>query len=284
MQTRRFGRTNHPTSVLVYGAAALGEVSQEVADASLAQALDAGINHFDTAASYGHAERVMGPTVESHRGAMFLGTKSTERTHEAAWAQINRSLELLHTDHVDLLQVHAVCNFDDLEQVFAPGGCLSAFQRAKDEGLTRFLGITGHTELAPSVHTEALRRFDFDSVLCPMNHQLNADPAYHDDFAALLELVTERDLGLRTIKAIARRPWDDNQRRYATWYEPFDDPELIRAAISWVLATYPQISGLATAGETKLLEHAIAAVEHPMELAQADELLSAVEDYRSIFV
>ncbi len=284
MQTRRFGRTGHHSSVLIYGAAALGEVSQQVADDSLNQALAAGINHFDTAASYGHAEQVMGPFVAAHRSEIFLATKSEERRAEAAWAQINRSLELLNTDQVDLLQVHAVNDQHELDQVFAPGGAIEAFQRAKDEGLTRFVGITGHTEAAPSVHTEGLRRFDFDSVLCPMNHQLNSGSQYHDDFGLLLELIGERDLGLRTIKAIARRPWDEQERRYATWYEPFDDPELIRAAISWVLGSYPQITGIATAGETTLLNLAIAAVADPMPVDQADQLLSAVEDYRSIFV
>lgn len=284
MHTRRFGRTGHPTSVLVYGAASLGEVSQEVADESLSQALDAGVNHFDTAASYGHSEQVMGPFVAEHRADIFLATKSTERTEEAAWAQINRSLELLRTDQVDLLQVHAVNDDAELAKVFAPGGPLPAFERAKAEGMTRFIGITGHTEQAPRVHTEALRRFDFDSVLCPMNHQLNSIPQYREDFGRLLEVVEQRDLGLRTIKAIARRPWDESEHRYATWYEPFDDPELIRAAICWVLETYPRINGIATAGETRLLGMAIAAVTDPMQVGEADDLLRQVQDYRNIFV
>ncbi len=155
MEQRRLGRIGHGTSVLVYGAAALGEVAQDVADASLQQALDAGINHLDTAASYGHAEEVMGPTVARVRDQVFLATKSTERRAEDAWRELNRSLELLRTDHIDLWQVHAVCSLAELDQVFAPGGAIEAFVRAKEEGITRWIGITGHTYTTP----DSLRAF-----------------------------------------------------------------------------------------------------------------------------
>lgn len=284
METRRFGRTGHQSSVLVYGAAGLGGVTQEVADASLKQALDAGINHWDTAASYGHAEEVMGPSVEAVRDRVFLATKSGLRTADAAWAQINRSLELLHTDQVDLLQVHGVCDLAELDTVFAPGGAIEAFARAKDEGLTRFVGITGHTEQAPVVHAEALRRFDFDSVLTPLNYHLyTADQQFAEDFDALCALVGERDVALRTIKAIAWRPWGGD-RELATWYRPFTDPEDIRAAISWVLESFPLITGLATAGETTLLQHAIAAEAHRMPLDEAAARLAKVQNYETIFV
>ncbi|WP_203566578.1 aldo/keto reductase [Aestuariimicrobium ganziense] len=284
MELRRFGRTNHQTSVLVYGAAGLGGVSQQVADESLALAMDAGINHYDTAASYGHAEQVMGDFVARTRADIFLATKTTERTEEAAWAEITRSMELLKTDHVDLLQVHAVCNDDDLEKVFAKGGPIAAFERARDEGLTRWIGITGHTEAAPRVHAEALRRFDFDSVLCPMNYQLHQDPVFADGWNELLELVEQRDVGLRTIKAIARRPWLEDDHRYATWYEPFDDQTHVTAAVSWVLGSFPQIAGLATAGESTLLPLAYQAEQNRMSVDEAAEVLAAVDDYRTIFV
>lgn len=283
METRTFGRTGHQSSVLVYGAAGLGGVDQQTADDSLARAFLAGINHYDTAASYGHAEKVMGPSVPGMRHDIFLATKTTERSYEAAWREINRSLELLQTDHVDLLQVHAVCNPDDLEKVFADGGPLRAFERAREEGMTNYLGITGHTELAPSTHLEALRRFDFDSVLCPLNHQLYSTAQYRDDFDALSEVIVERNLGLRVIKAIARRPWQGDDHRFATWYEPFDDIEHITAAISWVLGKFPQVTGLATAGETTLLPLAIQAEANRIGVDEADELLKSVEDYRSIF-
>ena len=284
MDQRRLGRIGHPTSVLVYGAAALGEVTQDVADASLRQALDAGINHLDTAASYGHAELVMGPTVERVRDQVFLATKSTERRAEDAWRELNRSLELLRTDHIDLWQVHAVCSLAELEEVFAPGGAIEAFVRAKDEGIASWIGITGHTEQAPVVHAEALRRHDFDSVLTPVNYHLyTADAEFRANFDVLYALVQERDVALRTIKAIARKPWV-GEHRLATWYEPFTEAEDIRAALSWVLGTFPGIAGLATAGETTLLGKAIAAEADRMDVAAAAAHLARVTDYQTIFV
>ncbi len=284
MEKRRLGRIGHETSVLVYGAAALGDVTQDVADASIAQALAAGINHLDTAASYGDAELRMGPSVPAIRDRVFLATKSTERRAEDAWRQLNRSLELLNTDHIDLWQVHAVCDLEELDKVFAPGGAIEAFVRAKDEGIVSWVGITGHTEAAPVVHAEALRRHDFDSVLTPMNYHLyTADAEFHDNFDVLYGLVQDRDVALRTIKAIARKPWIGDHQ-YATWYEPFTDAEDIRAAISWVLSTFPYIAGLATAGETTLLGKAIEAEANRMDLDEATARLAAIHDYASIFV
>jgi len=284
MEKRRLGRIGHETSVLVYGAAALGDVTQETADASLAQALDAGINHLDTAASYGEAELRMGPTVERVRDQVFLATKSTERRAEDAWRELNRSLELLHTDHIDLWQIHGVCDMDELDKVFAPGGAIEAFVRAKEEGIVSWVGITGHTEQAPVVHAEALRRHDFDSVLTPVNYHLyTADATFRANFDTLYGMIQDRDVALRTIKAIARRPWTGD-RQLATWYEPFTEPEDIRAAISWVLGTFQYIAGLATAGETTLLDKAIAAEANRMELAEASAHLALSGDYTTIFV
>ena len=284
METRRLGRIGHDTSVLVYGAAALGAVSQGVADASLAEALAAGINHLDTAASYGDAEERMGPTVARVRDEVFLATKSTERRAEDAWRELNRSLELLRTDHIDLWQVHAVCDLPELDRVFEPGGAIEAFVRAKDEGIVSWVGITGHTEAAPVVHAEALRRHDFDSVLTPLNYHLyTADARFRDDFDALYQLIGDRDVALRTIKAIAHKPWV-GAARFATWYEPFTDPEDIRAALSWVLGSFPGVAGLATAGETTLLAKAIAAEADRMDVTEAAERLARIGDYASIFV
>jgi aryl-alcohol dehydrogenase-like predicted oxidoreductase len=284
MEQRRLGRIGHETSVLVYGAAALGEVTQEVADASLEQALAAGINHLDTAASYGRAEERMGPTVQRVRDQVFLATKSGERRAEDAWRELNRSLELLRTDHIDLWQVHAVCDLPELDKVFAPGGAIEAFVRAKEEGIVSWIGITGHTEQAPVVHAEALRRHDFDSVLTPVNYHLyTADDEFRANFDTLYELVQDRDVALRTIKAIARRPWVGDHQ-LATWYEPFTEPEDIRAAISWVLGSFPAIAGLATAGETTLLGKAIAAEADRMDLAEAAEHLARIGGYETIFV
>jgi len=284
MEKRRLGRTGHQTSVLVYGAAALWDCSQEAADALLHQALDAGINHFDTAASYGMSEKLMGPFISDVRNDAFLTTKSTERRAEDAWAELNRSLELLRTDHVDLWQIHAVCDMAMLDEAFAPGGVVEAMQRAKDEGLAMWIGITGHTEQAPVAHAEALRRFDFDSVLTPLNYHLyTADAEFRANFDTLYQMTQDRDVALRTIKAIAYKPWDGDQK-LNTWYEPFTEPEDIRAAISWVLGTFPGIAGLATAGEMTLLGKAIAAEANRMDVADAATHLAAIADYKTIFV
>ena len=284
MEKRRLGRIGHETSVLVYGAAALGDVTQQVADSSLEQALGAGINHLDTAASYGDAEERMGPTVERIRDQVFLATKSTERRAEDAWRELNRSLELLHTDHLDLWQIHAVCDLPELDKVFASGGAIEVFVRAKDEGIVSWVGITGHTEQAPVVHAEAVRRHDFDAVLTPVNYQLyTADDNFRANFDILYDLLQDRDVALRTIKAIARKPWVGDHQ-LATWYEPFTDAEDIRAAMSWVLGSFPYIAGLATAGETTLLDKAIAAEADRMDVAEAAARLTLIDDYRTIFV
>lgn len=284
METRRLGRIGHQSSVLIFGGAALGESSQAVADAAIQQALDAGINHFDTAASYGGSEDRLGPWMAAIRGRIFLASKVEARSYDDAWASINRSLERLRTDHLDLLQLHAVSDVSTLDAVTAADGALRAAIRARDEGLTRHLGITGHTHAAPSVHLEGLRRFDFDSVLTPWNHQLARNPAFHADFDALVAEVTARDVALMTIKAIARRNWHEGEKEYSTWYRPFDRQLEITAAIAWVLR-HPFITGIATAGDTRLLPLAIQAEKERegMTIDRIDAVLGSVPDYASLF-
>ncbi len=288
MEYRRLGRLGHQSSVLIFGAASLGEVDQATADASIQQALAAGINHFDTAASYGHAEERMGATMPSHRDRIFLATKVEERAYDQAWASINRSLERLQTDRVDLLQLHNVSTWETLDRVTAPHGALKAAIRARDEGLTTGLGITGHTHDAPAIHLEGLRRFDFDTVLTPLNNRLWRIPGYADAFSALASEVRACDRGLMTIKMIARRPWPDPaDRRYHTWYEPFDDQPNITAAIAWLLNGHPEVTGLATAGETTLLAQVIRAEQERAAVSVEDaaarlEALDAA-DYASPF-
>lgn len=252
MEQRRLGRIGHSSSVLIYGAAALGEVTQDVADASIQQALDAGINHFDTAASYGEAELRLGPWMPRIRGDIFLATKTGERGVDAAWAQINASLERLQTDHVDLIQLHSVGNLERLDLVTAADGALHAAVRARDEGLASWIGITGHSHDAPATHLEALRRFDFDSVLSPINWVLSQDAAYLAGYEALVAEIQRRDAALMTIKTVSRRNWPTDDKPYTTWYEPFDDPEMIDAAVAWALS-HPEITGIPTASDVRLL-------------------------------
>ena len=286
MQQRRLGRLGHQSSVLIYGAAALAEVDQPTADASIQLALDAGINHFDVAASYGDAELRLGPWMPDLRDRVFLATKTGLRDREAAWAQINRSLERLQTDHVDLIQVHAVGDTEDLDQVTGPGGALEAVVRAREEGLAGAVGITGHGHQAPATHLEALQRFPFDTVLTPLNWVLAQDLAYLADYRALVAEVQAQDAGLMIIKTVSRRNWPEpDEHGYATWYEPFDDQERIGAAVAWVLA-HPEVTGIATPGDVRLLPLLVEAERRLGEtsLAEAEAVLGRAPDYSSPFI
>jgi len=287
METRRLGRLQHHSSVLIYGAASLGGVDQDRADASIQEALDAGINHFDVAADYGDAELRLGPRMPEIRDRIFLATKTGRRTYDEAWTEINRSLERLQTDHLDLIQMHAVCDLENLDLVTGKGGSLEAAVRAKEEGMVSAIGITGHTDEAPSVHREGLRRFDFDSVLTPLNYKLSTDPKYADDYAALVEAVQASDAALMTIKMISRRNWRDGEKKtYDTWYRPFDEQRYVTAATAWLLNGHPEITGLATAGETRLLQQMVQAEKERAGLSPADAaaILDEVQDYESPFV
>ena len=288
METRRLGRLEHRSSVLIYGAASLSEVDQDTADASVSEALEAGINHVDVAADYGDAELRLGSMMSGIRDRIFLATKTGLRTEEEAWAQINASLERLRTDRVDLLQLHAVNDRAELDLVTGENGSLQAAIRAKEEGLVGAIGLTGHTHRAPTVQTEGLRRFPFDSILTPLNRKLVQVPGYADDYAALVAAVQEADAALMTIKMIARRPWPTPERRYSTWYEPFDEQRHVTAAIAWLLGAHPEVTGLATAGETRLLRQVITAEQERADLSveDAEAVLDGLSenDYSTPFV
>lgn len=285
MEKRRLGRLEHQSSVLIYGAAALGEVTQDVADRSVQEALDGGINHFDVAAGYGEAEVRLGALMSDLRDGIFLATKTGEREREAAWAQINASLERLQTDHVDLLQLHAVGDLDDLDRATGSGGALESAIRAQEEGLIGAIGITGHTHQAPATHLEALRRFPFATVLTPLNPVLWRDEQYRSDYEALSAEIKRQDAGLMTIKTVSRRNWvdADGDNRYTTWYEPYDDQTRITAAVSWVLA-HSEVTGLATAGDVKLLQYLLVAERDRVSMAEAEDRLAVDEEYSSPFI
>ena len=286
MQQRRLGRLGHQSSVLIYGAAALAEVDQDTADASVRLALEAGINHFDVAASYGDAELRLGPWMPRIRDRVFLATKTGLRGRDQAWAQINRSLERLQTDHVDLIQVHAVGDPEELDLVTRPGGSLEAVVRAREEGLAGAVGITGHGHDAPATHLEALARYPFDTVLSPLNWVLAQDPAYLAAYQALAAEVQAQDVGLMIIKSAARRNWPEPvEHGYGTWYEPFDDQERISAAVAWVLS-HPEVTGIATPGDVRLLPLLIEAERRLPDTTpeQAAAALARAGDYSSPFI
>lgn len=284
METRRLGRLEHRSSVLIYGAAALGEVTQDVADASIQEALDGGINHFDVAADYGDAELRLGPWMGEIRDQVFLATKTGLRDRESAWRQINESLERLQTDRVDLLQLHAVGDLAELDRATGPDGALDAAVRAQEEGLVGAVGITGHGHEAPATHLEALRRHPFATVLTPLNPVLGRNPSYAADYRALVEEARRQDVGLMTIKTVSRRLWPElSDHAYATWYEPYDTQARVTAAVSWVLA-HDEVTGIPTAGDVRLLGMLLEAERHRIPAEEAERLLADDPAYASPFV
>lgn len=284
MEKRRLGRLEHQSSVLIYGAAALGEVSQDVADRSIQQALDGGINHFDVAADYGEAELRLGPWMPEIRDRVFLATKTGLRDQESAWRQINDSLRRLQTDRVDLLQLHAIGDLGELDRATGPDGALEAAVRAQEEGLVGAIGITGHGHEAPATHREALHRHPFATVLTPLNPVLWRDEAYRAAYQALVEEVRRQDAGLMTIKTASRRNWTDGEvHPYATWYEPYDDQARISAAVSWVLS-HDEVTGIPTAGDVRLLGMLLEAERNRVSPAEAERQLAEDADYSSPFI
>jgi aryl-alcohol dehydrogenase-like predicted oxidoreductase len=270
--------------VLIYGAAALSDVSQDVADASIQEALDGGINHFDVAASYGDAELRLGPWMSQIRDRIFLATKTGRRDRESAWREINASLERLQTDTVDLLQLHAIGDFGELDLATGPDGALEAAVRALDEGLVGAVGVTGHGSKAAQTHLEALRRYPFATVLTPLNPVLWRDDTYRAAYLALVDETRRQDAGLMTIKAVSRRNWPAGaDQPYTTWYEPYDDQARITAAVSWVLA-HDEVTGIPTAGDVRLLGMLLSAERNRIDPAEAERQLAGDDDYSSPFI
>jgi aryl-alcohol dehydrogenase-like predicted oxidoreductase len=285
MQERRLGRLGHMSSVLIFGGAALAAVSQDEADRSIEAALAAGINHFDTAADYGESEVRLGMWMPRIREQIFLATKTGDRAAGAAYDSIQRSLDRLRTDRVDLIQLHAVGTIDELDTVTGSGGALEGAVRARDEGLADAIGITGHGPGVAAVHLEACRRFAFDTVLTPYNFVLARDPIFRQHFDALIEFTTAQQIGVMAIKSIARNNWRaGGPRPYDTWYEPLDRQSWIDAAVAFALARR-EITGLATAGDTRLLPLMIEAERRRETDDQSPDRtdLAAVPDTGSLF-
>jgi aryl-alcohol dehydrogenase-like predicted oxidoreductase len=286
METRRLGRIGHMSSVLLFGGASLSEVSEDEADRSIRQALDAGINHFDTAAGYGDSELHLGRWMPEIRDRIFLATKTGHRAADEAYDSIRRSLERLRVDSVDLVQLHAIGDLDDLATATGPGGAVEGAVRARDEGLVGAIGITGHGMRAPAVHLEALRRFPFDTVITPFNYRLAREPAYLQDFDALASETRALDVGLMVIKVAARNLWRrEGKRPYATWYEPLDAQELIDATVAFALAR-PEITGICTAGDVHLLPLFVEAERRrgTITVAEAEAAMAGVSELEPPFV
>ncbi len=283
MQKRRFGRSGHMSTVIIFGAFAVGQMNQREADAVMEKVLEHGVNHIDVAPSYHDAELRLGPWLEKHRDRFFLGCKTQLRDREAAWDELHRSRERLRVDRFDLFQLHAVTTMEELEQCFAPGGSMEAVLAARDEGLTQYVGITGHGLQAPAVQLAALERFDFDSLLFTLNFKLWADQAYRRDAAALMEVAAERDIGTMVIKTWERGPWGDRVQCYHTWYEPFEDADMVERALRFNLSQ--PVTGVISAGDARLLPMILDAAGRfePMDQAEQAELLATAGNYQPLF-
>jgi aryl-alcohol dehydrogenase-like predicted oxidoreductase len=276
IEQRPFGRTGHMSSAVIFGAAALGKVDQATADRVLDLLLEYGVNHIDVAASYGDAEVRIGPWMDRYRDKFFLATKTGKRDYAGARDEIQRSLDRLRTDHVDLIQLHALIHPDEWEQALSPGGALDAALAAREAGLVRFLGITGHGWNVASMHRRALERFAFDSVLLPWNWHCAQHATYAADFEKTLALCEQSGVAVQTIKAIARGPWAASaQRDHATWYQPLENEDDIRMAVQWVLAR-PGIF-LNSVGDVELLPAVLRAADRPA-IAADDAVMARLSE------
>jgi aryl-alcohol dehydrogenase-like predicted oxidoreductase len=235
MESAAFGRTGHDSSRVIFGAAALGSMRQERADQVLETLLEFGVNHIDTAASYGDSELRVAPWMAAHRKRFFLATKTGERSGDGARAGLERSLTRLGVDSVDLIQLHNLVEPDEWDAAHGPGGAVEALSRARDEGLTRFIGVTGHGLRIAGMHLRSLERFDFDSVLLPYNYTVLSDSGYRADVDALRELCQQRGVAVQTIKSIARRRWPEGAGPRFSWYEPLADGDALVRAVRYVL-------------------------------------------------
>lgn len=284
LPTAPFGRTGHRSTRVIFGAAALGGMSQGRADATLDAVAGWGINHIDTAASYGASEDRLQPWLATHRGDVFLATKTGARTGDAARAELERSLTRMGVDHVDLVQLHNLVEPDEWDVAHGPRGAVAALARARDEGLTRHIGVTGHGLRIPGMHVRSLERFPFASVLFPYNHSLLADPTYRGDVDALLERCAADEVAAQTIKAVARRRWPaDHEGPRFSWYQPLDDAGALARAVRYVLSDERVF--LNTTSDARLLPAIVDAASGPLACPTDDELAAdeAANDIAPIF-
>ncbi|MCB9134743.1 MAG: aldo/keto reductase [Anaerolineales bacterium] len=283
MQTRRFGRTGHLSTVAIFGAAAFWNITQEDADRVIEQVIAAGVNHIDVAPSYGMAEERIGPWMPQIREQFFLGCKTMERTKEGAWREMHESLARLQVSSFDLYQMHAVTSFEELDKAMAPGGAIEAMIQARDQGLTKYIGITGHGIDSPAVFREALRRFDFDSVLFPINFVQYGIPYFRENAEALVAECRQKDVGTMIIKSITKGPWNDRPHTHTTWYEPFSREQEIQTALNFALSQ--DVTGICTSGDTTVLPLLLQACENftPMTQAEQEALIARASEFEPLF-
>ena len=270
-----FGRSGHLSTRILLGAAAFSKVTQAEADASLELALSSGVNHVDVAASYGDAELRVGDWIKRHGRTFFLATKTGERTAAKAREEIHRSLERLQVDQVDLIQLHHLVDPLEWETALGAGGALEAAVQARDEGLVRFIGVTGHGLTIPVMHLKALERFDFDSVLLPFSYLMAQNKQYLSDFMKLFAVCRERNIAVQTIKSLVHRPWEEQEHTRATWYQPLEDQADIDLAVHWVLGHAGLF--LNTAGDVHIFPRILQAADNYTSAPTDEEMQAQVE-------
>lgn len=269
-----FGRTGHMSTRTLFGAAAFGSVTQDEADQTMELLLQYGVNHIDTAASYGESELRIGPWMRNHRDQFFIATKTGERTYDKAKAEFERSLKRLEVDYVDLIQLHYLVGEEEWEIAMAPGGVLEYLIEAKEQGLVKYIGVTGHDVAIVDMHQKSLERYDFDSVLLPYNYVMMQNPVYAAGFEKVLQMAQERNVAVQTIKSITRRPYHSD-RTHATWYEPLTTQEGIDKAVHWVLGQEGVF--LNTVGDISLLPKVLDAASR-FETRPSDEEMQSIVD------
>jgi aryl-alcohol dehydrogenase-like predicted oxidoreductase len=278
IERRPFGRTGHMSTVTLFGAAALSRVNQDDADRTLEVLLEYGVNHIDTAARYGDSELRIGPWMACHRQDFFLATKTGSRIYTEAREDIHRSLERLRVDSVDLIQLHALYHPDEWDVAMGPGGALEAAIEARQQGLVRFIGVTGHGWTIAAMHKRSLERFDFDAVLMPYNYVMFQSERYRNDFETVAWLCEERNVALQTIKSLARGPWATTGRQRNTWYQPLEEQADIDRAVHWVMGR-PHIF-LNTVGDIHLLPKVLDAARRFASRPSDDDMAAMLDHQR----
>jgi len=271
------------STVAIFGAAAFWEIEQRDADRVMESVIEAGVNHIDVAPSYGQAEQRIGPWMPRERERFFLGCKTMERSRGGALEEMQKSLKLLQTDHFDLYQLHAITSMKELDACTMAGGALEALLEARAQGLIRHIGITGHGISSPEIFIEALKRFDFDSILFPLNYVQMSIPEFRRSAEALIGTCKAKDVGTMVIKTITKGPWGEKQKTATTWYEPFDRMEEIQPAVNFALSY--EVTGLCTAGDTRVLPMVLKACQNfsPMNQLELEGMIQSGQQLEPLF-
>ena len=283
MQTRVLGRTGHFSSVAIFGGAAFWDITQSVADTVMEQVVAAGVNHIDVAPQYGMAEERLGPWLKREREHFFLGCKTMERTAEDSWAELQRSLKKLQVEQLDLYQIHAITSQEELDKALMMGGVIETLVKAREEGLTQHLGITGHGMQTPRLFLQAIQRFDFDTVMFPLNFALMGQEAYREDVLALIDVCNQKNIARMIIKSVAKGPWNEKPKTHTTWYEPYHTSSTVQESVNYVLSQ--DVTGICMAGDVTVIPMVLQACQQfePMTEEEQDALIERGKSMEMIF-